>query len=58
MKTIVRAGIALGAGKPLRKVYVGLQDSKIDVVSHDELTGYEDAELDIGGWDRIVSPGL
>jgi len=58
MKTVIRAGIALGAGKPLRKVYVGLQDSKIDVVSHDELTGYEDAELDIGGWDRIVSPGF
>ena len=58
MKTIVRAGIALGAGKPLKRVYVGLQDSKIDVISHEELTSYEDAELDIGGWDRIISPGF
>ena len=58
MKILAKAGIALGADKPLKKVYVGLQDAKIDVVSHDEPSGYEDAELEIGGWDRVISPGF
>lgn len=58
MKSIIRAGIALGASSPLRKVYVGINEGKIEVISHDELSGYEDAELDIGGWDRLLSPSF
>ncbi|BFI75036.1 amidohydrolase family protein [Sulfurisphaera ohwakuensis] len=58
MKSIIRAGIALGADNPLKKVYVGVNEGKIEVVSNEELAGYEDAELDIGGWDRLLSPGF
>lgn len=58
MKSIIRAGIALGADNPLKNVYIGVNESKIDVVSNEEPAGYEDAELNIGGWDRLVSPGF
>jgi len=58
MKTIIKAGIALGSAKPLKKVYIGINDAKIDVVSTSELSGYEDAELEIGGWNMVVSPGF
>jgi len=58
MKSIIRAGIAIGADSPLKKVYVGVNDNKIEVISHEELAGYEDAELDIGGWDRLLSPSF
>ncbi|BFH73637.1 amidohydrolase family protein [Sulfurisphaera javensis] len=58
MKSIIRAGIALGADNPLKKVYVGINEGKIEVISNEEPAGYEDAELDIGGWDRLLSPGF
>ncbi|AHC50970.1 amidohydrolase [Sulfolobus acidocaldarius SUSAZ] len=58
MKTIIRGGIVLGAEKPLKKIYIGVDRSKIDVVSQEEPIGYEDAELNVGGWDRLVAPGF
>ena len=58
MKSIIRAGIALGAEQPLKKVYVGVNNNKIEVISYEEPSGYEDAELDVGGWDRLLSPSF
>ena len=58
MKSIIRAGLALGAEYPLKKVYVGINNNKIDVISYEEPSGYEDAELDVGGWDRLLAPSF
>ncbi len=58
MKVLVKAGLVFTKDLPLRDVYIGINNEKIEVISKDEPEDYDDAELSIGGLDRLVSPGF
>ncbi|WP_238025424.1 amidohydrolase family protein [Metallosphaera javensis (ex Hofmann et al. 2022)] len=58
MKILIKAGLAYGKTDVLRNVHLGIEGSRLVAVTREEPEDFEDAELVLGGSDRIVSPGL
>jgi cytosine/adenosine deaminase-related metal-dependent hydrolase len=59
LKILIKAGIAfLKDSSPVPNAYIGVNDGKIEAISKRELEEYDDAELIVGGFDRLVSPGF
>ncbi|MEM0018482.1 MULTISPECIES: amidohydrolase [Metallosphaera] len=58
LKISIKAGIAYGKTGVLRDVHLGIDGSKLVAMTKEEPEDFEDAELVLGGRDRIVSPGL
>ncbi|MEM4767757.1 MAG: amidohydrolase [Saccharolobus sp.] len=58
MKVLIKAGLVLGASKPLRNVYIGLEEGRIKIVSKEEPEEFEYPDYIIGGQDRVVTPGF
>lgn len=58
MKILIKAGIVFTKDGPLKDVYLGMNDGRVEAISRKEIEEYEDAELSIGGEDRLVSQGF
>ncbi|WP_338603452.1 amidohydrolase [Sulfolobus tengchongensis] len=58
MKVLIKAGLVLGAPKPLRNVYIGIDEGQIKVISKEQPEDYDYAEYVIGGENRVVAPAF
>ncbi|AOL17121.1 amidohydrolase [Sulfolobus sp. A20] len=58
MKVLVKATLSLGSPRPLKNVYIGIEEGRIKVISKEEPEEYEYAEYIIGGENRVVLPGF
>jgi cytosine/adenosine deaminase-related metal-dependent hydrolase len=58
MKSLIKAGMVIGSTKPLRDVYIGIESNRINIVSEEEPVGFEDSDLIIGDWKRMVAPSF
>ncbi|MDT7860707.1 MAG: amidohydrolase [Saccharolobus sp.] len=58
MKVLIKADLVLGPYKPLRNVYIGIEEGQIKVISKEEPEEYEYAEYIVGGENRVVIPGF
>ncbi|AWR96610.2 amidohydrolase [Acidianus sulfidivorans JP7] len=58
MKILIKAGIAFTKDGPVNNVNIGMSDGKIEAISEKEIEDYYDAELSIGGENRLVSQGF
>lgn len=58
MKSLIKAGLALSSSSILHNVYVGIEDGRINVLTNELPQDFEDAELIIGNWDRVICPSF
>ncbi|QKR00559.1 amidohydrolase [Metallosphaera tengchongensis] len=58
MKILIKAKLAYVKDEVLRGVYLGIDNSKLVSITREEPEEFEDAELILGGEDRILSPGF
>ncbi|ACP34414.1 amidohydrolase [Sulfolobus islandicus Y.G.57.14] len=58
MKVLIKSDLVLGAPKPLRDVYIGIDEGQIKVISKEQPEDYDYAEYVIGGKNRVVAPGF
>ncbi|MCI2415642.1 MAG: amidohydrolase [Candidatus Aramenus sp.] len=58
MRILLKAALAMTDDAPLKNIYIGVNGERVEVISREQPEDYENAELSIGGNNRIVSPGF
>jgi len=58
MKSLIKAGLTVSSSSVLNNVFIGIKNSQIQVVSNEFPQDFEDSELIIGDWNRVVSPSF
>ncbi|MCY0859082.1 MAG: amidohydrolase [Sulfolobaceae archaeon] len=57
MKILIEAGLIVGTAESVRNAYLGIDSGIVNVISKEKPPSFEDAELLLGGKNRVVTPG-
>lgn len=58
VKILIEAGLIVGTSEPIKNAYIGMESGVISVISNEKPPSFDDAELLLGGKNRIVTPGF
>ncbi|WP_245544551.1 amidohydrolase family protein [Metallosphaera yellowstonensis] len=58
LKILITSGLAYLKDGPVKGANIGVNESRVEAITKEIPPDFEDAELQIGGKDRIVSPGF